>query len=107
MPLYDFHCRNCDHEFEALWQRGQRAPACPECGRRRTRRLPSAPALRLGTDSAPARIARRARDYLVDGKVSQAARFLDRAAEHVKDDRVKRIRDRVHRARQRKGSKKK
>jgi putative FmdB family regulatory protein len=30
MPLYDFVCRACGHEFEAL-VRGAGAPACPEC----------------------------------------------------------------------------
>lgn len=107
MPLYDFHCRECDHEFEARWQPGSRNPACPVCGRRRVHRLPCAPALRLGSDPAPSRIARRARDYLVDGKVSQAASFLDRAAEHVTDDRVKRIRERVHQARHKTDTRKK
>ena len=30
MPIYDFHCRSCGHEFEAL-VRGQDGPACPSC----------------------------------------------------------------------------
>lgn len=30
MPLYDFHCRACGHEFEAL-VRPADAPQCPEC----------------------------------------------------------------------------
>jgi len=31
MPLYDFVCRACGHEFEAL-VRAPDVPACPECG---------------------------------------------------------------------------
>jgi len=31
MPLYDFVCRACGHEFEAL-VRVPDAPTCPECG---------------------------------------------------------------------------
>ena len=31
MPLYDFHCRGCGHEFEALVRAGGDAPACPAC----------------------------------------------------------------------------
>jgi putative FmdB family regulatory protein len=31
MPLFDFQCRACGHEFEALVRRSA-APACPSCG---------------------------------------------------------------------------
>lgn len=31
MPLYDYLCRGCGHEFEALVRAGGDAPACPEC----------------------------------------------------------------------------
>ena len=31
MPLYDFRCRACGHEFEATAPSGGSA-ACPECG---------------------------------------------------------------------------
>jgi putative FmdB family regulatory protein len=30
MPLYDFRCKNCNHEFEAL-VRARDAPQCPAC----------------------------------------------------------------------------
>ena len=30
MPLYDFKCRNCNQEFEAL-VRHDNGPACPSC----------------------------------------------------------------------------
>ncbi|HEY6214951.1 MAG TPA: zinc ribbon domain-containing protein [Vicinamibacterales bacterium] len=41
MPLYDFECRACHHEFEALVRAGD-TPACPSCGSRDLRRLLSA-----------------------------------------------------------------
>jgi putative FmdB family regulatory protein len=30
MPIYDFRCRGCGHEFEALVRAGD-VPACPSC----------------------------------------------------------------------------
>jgi putative FmdB family regulatory protein len=31
MPLYDFRCRGCGHEFEMLVRAGDDAAACPAC----------------------------------------------------------------------------
>ena len=32
MPIYDFHCRGCGHEFEALVRpQDQQAASCPSC----------------------------------------------------------------------------
>lgn len=31
MPIHDYHCAACDHEFELL-VRGGTLPACPRCG---------------------------------------------------------------------------
>lgn len=37
MPLYDFACQQCHHQFEALVRNGQE-PVCPQCqGRQLTR----------------------------------------------------------------------
>ena len=30
MPIYEYSCRGCSHQFEAL-VRGSAVPACPEC----------------------------------------------------------------------------
>jgi len=30
MPLFEYACKECDHEFEAL-VRGTEAPECPSC----------------------------------------------------------------------------
>lgn len=40
MPLYDFRCRRCGHEFEAL-VRPAHEPACPSCGAADLERLTS------------------------------------------------------------------
>jgi putative FmdB family regulatory protein len=31
MPLYEYQCRACKHEFEALVRTQDPAPACPSC----------------------------------------------------------------------------
>lgn len=41
MPLFDFECRACKHEFEALVRAGDE-PSCPACGSRDLERLLSA-----------------------------------------------------------------
>ena len=39
MPLYDFHCRGCGHEFELLVRAGDAEPICPSCQGRDIERL--------------------------------------------------------------------
>jgi len=39
MPLYDFRCKNCHHEFEALVRPGQPPVECPECHSQELERL--------------------------------------------------------------------
>jgi putative FmdB family regulatory protein len=31
MPIYEYHCRQCAHEFELLVLRTSPVPACPSC----------------------------------------------------------------------------
>ena len=43
MPLYDYECRACQHQFEALVRSTDPPPtACPECKAEALERLPSA-----------------------------------------------------------------
>ena len=48
MPIYEYACQKCGHEFDAL-QKVSDGPLkkCPECGALRLRRLVSAPQFRL------------------------------------------------------------
>lgn len=39
MPLYDFHCSGCGHEFEALVRAQDPPVSCPSCGSDHLERL--------------------------------------------------------------------
>lgn len=43
MPIYEYACSQCRHEFEIL-VRGSEQPICPECGGKRLQKLLSIPA---------------------------------------------------------------
>ena len=43
MPIYEYTCDSCGHEFELLI-RGSQRPECPECGKARLTKKFSVPA---------------------------------------------------------------
>ena len=96
MPIYEYECASCGGVFEVILDIGGAAPRCPSCGSRDCRKLIGAPAIHIKTNHATARIEKRVKDYLKDGKVSDAVRFADKAASMVKSDRVKRVADKLH-----------
>ena len=54
MPLYDFHCRVCGHEFEALARAQDPPVACPSCSGHDLDRLPSGFAVSTAEKTAAA-----------------------------------------------------
>jgi hypothetical protein len=58
--------------------------------------LIGAPAFHVKVDHATRRIEKRVKDYLKDGKVSDAVRFADKAASTVKSEKVKHIAEKLH-----------
>ena len=48
MPMYDFYCTECAHEFEDMVGSNEACPPCPECGSSATERLVCAPNLKKG-----------------------------------------------------------
>ena len=44
MPIYEYRCEPCDHDFEALIRNADDAPACPKCGNRQVAKQFSVPA---------------------------------------------------------------
>jgi len=52
MPIYEYVCRACGHEFECL-VRDNEQPSCPACGRQELSRQFSAPATQTSATSEP------------------------------------------------------
>jgi len=54
MPIYEFVCEDCGHDFEELVRSlmDPAVPMCPKCGRPRARRKLSVFAPRMGSGSA-------------------------------------------------------
>jgi len=96
MPLYEFECVTCGHVFEEIVDLGGGSPPCPGCGGAECKKLIGAPAIHVKGGQGTAGIEKRVKDYLVDGKVSDAVRFADKASSMVKSDKVKRIADKLH-----------
>ena len=48
MPIYEYACRSCEHQFESI-QKASEAPLrdCPECGEATLKKLLSVPVFRL------------------------------------------------------------
>ena len=48
MPIYEYKCSNCEHQFEII-QRFSDNPveSCPECSKKSVKKLVSAPSFRL------------------------------------------------------------
>ncbi|MDB5384775.1 MAG: Zinc ribbon domain protein [Planctomycetaceae bacterium] len=47
MPLFEYHCQDCDHDFEVLVRAGEK-PQCPTCESTKLEKLMSASAARVG-----------------------------------------------------------
>ena len=61
MPIFEYKCRSCEHEFEALVRKSD-VPACPSCGGTDLDRLLSSPALKTESTKAQALKAAKKRD---------------------------------------------
>jgi putative FmdB family regulatory protein len=96
MPIYEYECGGCGKVFEVIVHMGGASPSCPSCESSECRKLIGAPAIHVKADHSTARIEKRVKDYLKDGKVSDAVRFADKAASMAKSDRVKRVADKLH-----------
>lgn len=65
MPMFDFVCTACQHEFEALVRNtseGATVPACPACGSTALEKQMSLPSLKTSGTHAKAMAAAKRRD---------------------------------------------
>ena len=63
MPIYDYACRACGHEFEALTRgSSSKPPTCPECQSEDAERLLSLPRVKSETTNDLAMRAAKRRD---------------------------------------------
>ncbi|WP_319541897.1 zinc ribbon domain-containing protein [uncultured Pseudodesulfovibrio sp.] len=53
MPIFEYKCSDCDHEFEELVFDRDECPPCPKCQSEKTGKLMSAVRSRIGGASAP------------------------------------------------------
>lgn len=61
MPIYEYVCEACEHEFEKLVRHGK-TPACPSCGSEKLQRLFSLPNVKSESTKAKAMKAAKKRD---------------------------------------------
>lgn len=61
MPIYEYQCKGCGHQFEALVRKSD-VPACPSCASPDLERLLSLPALKTESTKAQAMKAAQKRD---------------------------------------------
>ncbi|MEM9186816.1 MAG: zinc ribbon domain-containing protein [Planctomycetota bacterium] len=55
MPLYEYHCRDCDDDVELLIRGDAQQPECPSCGGAELVKLLSVPATPVADGAAPDR----------------------------------------------------
>ena len=96
MPIYEYQCSGCGRVFEVILHIDGASLSCPVCGDHECKKLMGMPAIHIKTDHGTGRIEKRVKDYLIDGKVSDAVRFADKAASMVKSGRVRKIAYRLH-----------
>jgi putative FmdB family regulatory protein len=77
MPIFEYQCRGCGHQFEALVRKSD-TPACPACSSTALEKLLSLPALKTETTRSKAMKAARKRDK---------AQGTERTIEQIKYER--------------------
>ena len=73
MPIFEYHCRGCEHDFELLVLKGT-AIECPKCQSADLERLLSIPAVKSESTHAQAMKAAKKRDTKQASEMNRAQR---------------------------------
>lgn len=85
MPLYDFRCRGCRHEFEAL-VRAPQTPHCPACASADLERLLSGFSFSVRSDGLSTAARRSVEKQQLNQKRDHAAYQDEIEKKHLDDD---------------------
>ncbi|WP_420633870.1 FmdB family zinc ribbon protein [Candidatus Palauibacter sp.] len=73
MPIYEYRCRGCAHEFELL-VRGRLTPACTSCGSEKLEKLISLPRVHSDARKERSLAAAKKRDTKLGSERTRAQR---------------------------------
>lgn len=73
MPIFEYRCQSCEHEFETLVLKGM-TPACPKCHAETLERMISIPTVKSESTHALAMKAAKKRDTKQAGELNRAQR---------------------------------
>ena len=85
MPLYDFECRSCQHQFEALVRSTDPPPSCPACKGQDLQRLPSVVSM-TSEDHVRTLVKKERKARLPKHKAEQHEEFQKTLKEHLEHE---------------------
>lgn len=91
MPIYEYRCKNCNYIFEATHAIDEPPPNCPNCGSKKVVKIITTVSFKVDHGETLARIEKRFKDYVKAGKYKDAVKFAEKAAQYIKDDKIKKM----------------
>jgi putative FmdB family regulatory protein len=92
MPLYEYRCEECGHEFEAMHRVDSDLPECPECESERVkRRITTAPQVHKGVFAHPGDGKRASKAQLQAKWAEETPKLREKMRAKLGDDAVNNI----------------
>lgn len=92
MPLYDYKCPHCEHQFEAHHSMTADAPPCPVCGKMGMQRLiTSAPSFARGMEAHAGNGHRATQEQLQDKWREETPKLRKKLEDKLGEDTVRRM----------------